>query len=374
MRLEQAYARAAEVIRRHTEEGLAVAKAVERLRTAWRPKQVRVVLLAESHVWTGENEITSSVRQPDGSSTAFARFVYCLGYGEPQLVDPRVVPNSGTPHYWRLFHDAIRGPDVPLNTGGPDSQRRVQNKWALLHELRAAGIWLVDASVIALYRQGERLANGAGYREVLKACWTSYVGEVVAECSPSAVLIVGKAVDDAIGECVRRQSPAIDVETVNQPNARLSGVDIARDRRLCFDFCRRHQLAPSGLSRRDTLASPANEVAQHQAPESLLVPDGRKESKTNTVSVRSTLRAVSVVCSPRRYAATCLTFKAAVIEPLEDTDEFEVETPEGIYHFTKREFYQVFHNVVNSDSYKLKGVYHYSRGTSPQKARRFIVV
>jgi hypothetical protein len=243
MGLEQAYARAAEVIRRPYEEGLAVAKAVEYLRTAWRPKQVRIILLAESHVWTGENEITSSVRQPDGSSTAFVRFVYCLGYGEPQLVDPQVRPNSGTPQYWRLFHDAIHGPGVPLNTGEPDSQRRVQNKWVLLHELRAAGIWLVDASIIALYRQGERLANGGGYREVLKACWTSYVGGVVAECSPSAVLIVGKAVNDAIGEYVRRQFPAVDV--VNQPNARLSSADIARDRQLCFDFCRPHQLTPS---------------------------------------------------------------------------------------------------------------------------------
>src|SRR5208282_936906 len=107
MGLELAYCRARDIIGRDRAECLAVAVEVEQLRLAWRPERVQVVVLAESHVWTSRDEIQSRVKQPNGKETGFARFVYCLGYGEKDLVKPEVPHNSGTPQFWKLFHDTV---------------------------------------------------------------------------------------------------------------------------------------------------------------------------------------------------------------------------------------------------------------------------
>jgi hypothetical protein len=138
-------------------------------------------MLAESHVWTSEAETKSRVLQPDGIETGFARFVYCLGYGERSLVVPSVSPNHGTWQYWRLFHDAARGPDAPLTEiRQRNPGTRALAKLQLLRELKLAGVWLVDASVIALY---PRVVGGNDYISVLQACWETHVADVIACCS-----------------------------------------------------------------------------------------------------------------------------------------------------------------------------------------------
>jgi hypothetical protein len=127
MGLELAYGRVRDIIGRERAECLDAAVEVERLRLACRPERVRVVVLAESHVWTSPDEIRSRVAQPNGIETGFARFVYCLGYGEPQLVEPTVAPNRGTPQFWKLFHDAVYGSTIPharvMRGGEADSQK-----------------------------------------------------------------------------------------------------------------------------------------------------------------------------------------------------------------------------------------------------------
>lgn len=46
------------------------------------------------------------------------------------------------------------------------------------------------------------------------------------------------------------------------------------------------------------------------------------------------------------YTSSMLCFKAAEIEPLQDTDVFIIRTPQGVFQFTKAEFYRDFSNVV----------------------------
>jgi hypothetical protein len=248
MGLELAYNHARDIIGRGRAECLAAAVAVEQLRLAWKPERVQVVVLAESHVWTSRDEIQSRVKLNGKDMGGFARFVYCLGYGEPHLVEPVVTRNSGTPQYWKLFYDTLYRPNTTykqvMKTGETDAQKRLQNKLDLLEKMQGAGIWLVDASVTALYHNGPKLdynspklAVGRAYHDVLKACWESHVGEVVCGCAPSAILIVGKGVNTAIGDCVR-QDLGRDVEVVPQPQARTFGMD---DRRACFDFVCRYR-------------------------------------------------------------------------------------------------------------------------------------
>lgn len=69
------------------------------------------------------------------------------------------------------------------------------------------------------------------------------------------------------------------------------------------------------------------------------------------------------------YRFSRLCFKASVIEPLRDDDVFEVVTPQGTFRMTKHEFYRDFPGVVQSISYRERGIYHYS--TTPKRALRY---
>jgi len=71
-----------------------------------------------------------------------------------------------------------------------------------------------------------------------------------------------------------------------------------------------------------------------------------------------------------RYRFSRLCFRADVIEPLGDDDPFEVDTPQGLFRFTKRQFCSEFANVRQTKSYAESGLYHYSR--TPARAMRFL--
>ena len=72
------------------------------------------------------------------------------------------------------------------------------------------------------------------------------------------------------------------------------------------------------------------------------------------------------------YSHPRLCFKSIHIEPLNDEDEFQVETAKGgTFRFTKAEFYRVFPNVVKSVSYRENGIYHYP--VVPKKALAYRV-
>ncbi len=66
-------------------EPLSVAREVDEHRRYWRPKNPKLVLLAESHVRTTVAELKVTIKALDSIPkclpSSFARFVYCLGYG-----------------------------------------------------------------------------------------------------------------------------------------------------------------------------------------------------------------------------------------------------------------------------------------------------
>lgn len=73
-------------------DSLAVVKRVEEYRQYWKPDETNVALLAESHVYTNEEdyeiECNPSIlhRIIPAYPLHFVRFVYCLGYGEDFLL------------------------------------------------------------------------------------------------------------------------------------------------------------------------------------------------------------------------------------------------------------------------------------------------
>lgn len=109
----------------------------------------------------------------------------------------------------------------------------------------------MDASVTALVKAREKkaghkkagddkLVHGGAYDEVLQVCWENYVGGVVRNCKPSAILIVGKTMDDAIGDLIRDVG-ADEVVTINAPAAWMTTGDRDLDRRTCFNLCRQYR-------------------------------------------------------------------------------------------------------------------------------------
>lgn len=72
-----------------------------------------------------------------------------------------------------------------------------------------------------------------------------------------------------------------------------------------------------------------------------------------------------------KYTSSRLCFKADEIEPLNDSDVFIIQTPQGTFQFTKAEFYREFCNVTKTKSYRENGVYHYS--VTPKRALSFLI-
>lgn len=134
---------------------------VEKYRQCWKPDRVRILLLAESHVFTTDADRKIKIPKIpdlDGYPQEYAKFVYCLGYGEKDLTrNPSHPKRDGAPDYWKMFYSCdnnIKGNsdfDPILKTKTKTYKYRIQNKIKLLKNLKKNGVWLVDASIVALY-------------------------------------------------------------------------------------------------------------------------------------------------------------------------------------------------------------------------------
>jgi len=174
----------------------------------WKPKDVRVILLAESHVFTHTDSNTTGpqLRQDLAKKLDYhgprdyVSLVYCLTYGEREALSsaPSAATTNGddetstcpiynssarggTPQFWSLLAACLRqDPRQFAKSGTPrkhqstkrkpqreslhsaaqDSEQvlleRLKQKLALLQALKDAGIWLLDTSIVGWYRTQEQ--------------------------------------------------------------------------------------------------------------------------------------------------------------------------------------------------------------------------
>jgi hypothetical protein len=200
-------------------------------RMFWRPARVRVVLLAESHVFTGQADLERRIVRlpsaPGGIPSTFVRLVYCLGYGENEILDQRVLepPNAGTPQFWRIFASCIDGPPrtsdfrATLGSSVP-SHVRLANKLALLGRLRDAGVWLLDASPAALYGPGGVKPSSRIIDQAIDLGYELHVRHAIDAAMPSEIICVGMGVGSVLAARLRRSGSTVTV--VPQPNARVT--------------------------------------------------------------------------------------------------------------------------------------------------------
>ena len=218
-------------------------------RAHWFPAQVRVLLLAESHVWTTPDETRATVLLPAPHAVpvpdAFVRLVYCLGYGEKALVAPAVEPNSGTWQYWQLFAQSVASTlDPEVVTGvakgkQPVLVRRVANKLAVLAEMQRRGIWLADASLTALYPPGGKSKPPVdAMRKAVTLSWRHFWNPFLARSRPAYVLVIGKMVHGWLADDLR-EAYGDAVGYVHQPAAFLTKNEKAADLEILRAVCDR---------------------------------------------------------------------------------------------------------------------------------------
>jgi hypothetical protein len=230
---------------RFTPEDVEIAIEVERHRWYWKPKQPKLVLLAESHVLTTEQDMAfrtdeSKIRSylrlnaslPPGH---FVRLVYCLAYGESELFSqqPAQISSAGTPPYWEIFgRVAFRCPQ-PRQEDGAKFNDRMRWKVDTLRELYRMGIWLLDASVHAIYLRNKHRLPAAIQQRLHKQWWEGYGRFLMRACKPSKVWVIGKTVHNCM---TRAQFTDWTCRGwVYQPNA--SGVDLNRNWPQLLEDC-----------------------------------------------------------------------------------------------------------------------------------------
>lgn len=211
-------------------DSLEVAKQVEEYRQFWKPDRTNVALLAESHVYTDEQDYTIKCDEfilhkiIPNYPPRFVRFVYCLGYGENGLLKAVRTDrkNTGTPQYWKIFSSCVAenernlGFSRVLKTGTPSLLLRLQNKVEVLRKMKRRGIWLLDASIVGLYGSGKK--NPTIIERIIEICWKNYVANIIQETSPRHTIVIGEGVDSILGPMLQRVNVPFTV--IPQPQAR----------------------------------------------------------------------------------------------------------------------------------------------------------
>jgi hypothetical protein len=223
-------------------------KLVDEYRQYWRPdnsNKVNVILLAESHVFTTDIDrqfkLNSIDSLPDYPKQ-YAKFVYCLAYGEASLTEGNTHPaaRDGTPQFWKILFSCVNKIESNksfskiLKSRTKNDDQRILNKIELLKSLQDRGIWLVDASVMALYNSGEKPPANV-IHQAIRASWLGYTQNVIQEANPDHIIVVGKGVAEIVEPSLRALGKEYTV--IPQPNARLSAEEHLKNYKTYYRLC-----------------------------------------------------------------------------------------------------------------------------------------
>ncbi|SRR6266699_994142 len=233
MSLKESYERIKQMV--ESPESFEIVEQVETYRSFWRPIQVNVILLAESHVYTNQEDFLEwSYGKNPTYRGRLVRFVYCLGYGE-NLV--RISSNPGTPQFWKILYSCIHpvskknGFASILKSLTRDKDQRIANKILLLQQLKRAGVWLVDASIIGINERDPSLKS-----RIVAESWDAYTGPSIEKLDPPprGIIVIGYGVAKTLQNRLKRLN--IPTHPIPQPQGwRKPGY--TKFYRECFDIC-----------------------------------------------------------------------------------------------------------------------------------------
>ncbi len=227
----------------HSPESLETAIEVERHRWHWRPPTPRLLLVAESHVFTTNQDVGFRM---DGAKLRrfllpgatlpperLVRLVYCLAYGESDLLEghPLRVSNPGTPAYWDILGRVTFRCPQPRREDGMGFDDRMRWKIDTLRQLYRMGIWLLDASVHAIYlRHNLRLPDEV-QKKLHSQWWKGYGRFLIEFCNSPPVWVIGKTVRNCLANLENWRCRG----WIYQPTAR--GVDLSRNWPQLLEDC-----------------------------------------------------------------------------------------------------------------------------------------
>ena len=243
MSLEKTYSKIKELIGNRLEfESFQVVNSVDEHRNFWKPDKIKVLLLAESHVFTRDSEHDNTMRyygfpELKECPTGYVKLVYCLGYGEKDIVN--VTTNRGTPQFWKIFVSCLNqnfdseGKKILLSQT-PEFLQRIRNKISVLEQLKEKGIWLVDASIVALYND-TRKPDPDMMERIIKISWKSYVSKVIQDTNPEKIIVIGKGVHKILERELRQTNIPIHVQSQPQGIRTKTGIIEASEKyyQLC---------------------------------------------------------------------------------------------------------------------------------------------
>jgi len=204
-------------------EPFCIVKSVNDHRNFWKPNKVRVLLLAESHVYTSITEYNNIMRY-DGFPELvecpenYVKLVYCLGYGENNLVNLR--GNSGTWQFWEIFVSCINQnfhseKKKILKKNTPNFHQRLRNKISILEKLKEKGIWLVDASIVALYNDTIKPPPKI-MKEITIVSWEHHVSKVIHEVKPEKIIVIGVGVSNILEDKLNKTNIPFHIQSQPQ--------------------------------------------------------------------------------------------------------------------------------------------------------------
>jgi len=209
-------------------EPFCIVKSVNDHRNFWKPEKVKVLLLAESHVYTSITEHDHIMQYDDfqelvGCPTNYVKLVYCLGYGEKEF--SKVNSKSGTPPFWKIFtscvHQNFHSEKEKILLGKTKNQnRRLRNKISILEKLKEKGIWLVDASIVAVNDTVKPPLKIK--RMILKISWEHHISKVICETQPEKIIVIGKGVSEDLKVELNELKNKINIPVIiqHQPQSR----------------------------------------------------------------------------------------------------------------------------------------------------------
>jgi len=243
MSLEKAYSEIKKSIGNRLKfESFKVVKSVDDHRNFWKPENVKVMLLAESHVFTKDSEHDSNMRYDEfvdleECPTGYVKLVYCIGYGEKDMV--KIPVNRGTPQFWKIFVSCLNqnvdleGKKILLSQT-QDFHQRIHNKISVLEQLKKKGIWLVDASIVALYND-TRKPDSEMMEKIIRISWRHYVSKVIQDVNPDKIIVIGKGVHKSLERELNQTNIPIHVQS--QPQGIRTKVGITDTFEKYYELC-----------------------------------------------------------------------------------------------------------------------------------------
>ena len=221
-------------------ESFSSVELVERYRKFFKPKDVKVILLAESHLFTTLEEM--KIELPDIDTLEnypkqYSKFVYCLAYGEKNLTKNSLHPKrDGTPQFWKIFFSCVN--DIKNNgcfrpiQSSTNFNERIKNKINILNKMKDLGIWLVDTSIVALYDNGKKPKN---MPEIIAKSWEGYTKNIILDAKPNHTIVIGRGVAQTIEKSLKQNNLRYTV--IAQPNAHLSADEHLKNFQSYYKLC-----------------------------------------------------------------------------------------------------------------------------------------